>query len=114
MNLYFAINTARWAGPSVQQSTLLRLPPERGDVGLLGALDVLEVVDEDNAIVRAWYRVGEDETFVDLWIRGMKTSGLAEQKGGRLPQEWHVTGSQLIDTTCGKRSFVVLEAKSTP
>ena len=111
LNLYFAINTARWAGPSLQQSAMLRLPPERGDVGVLGAVDVLEVVDEDNAIVRAWSRVGEDETFVDLWIRGLKTSGLAEQKGLRLSHAWQVTGNQLIDTACGKRSFVVLEAK---
>src|SRR5262245_34464387 len=112
LNLYVAINTARWAGQSAREQTaMLRLPPATGDVGLLGAVDVLEVVDEDEAIVRAWYKAGDEETFLDLWIRGIKTSGLADVKGARLPQVWQVMGNQLIDTTCGKRSFLVLEPK---
>src|SRR4030095_6416809 len=63
LNLYFAINTARWIGPTGADSVQpLRLPPERGNVGVLttdiGAgrsVEVLEVVDDSNAIVRTWY-----------------------------------------------------------
>ena len=62
VNLYFAINTARWA-PQPQGAWRLPLPPAKGDVGILESshaspngrreLDVLEVVGADDAIVRA-------------------------------------------------------------
>jgi hypothetical protein len=114
LNLYFAINTARWAGPQAPQSSSLKLPPEKGDVGLLGSIDVLEVIDEDDAIVRAWYASGTEKTFIDIWLHGIKTSDLTEQKETRLTDVFEVMGNQLIDTTCGKRSFPLLEPKSTP
>jgi predicted GH43/DUF377 family glycosyl hydrolase len=128
LNLYFAINTARWSGPPTpQQAVALRLPPEKGDVGVLltdvsagRSVDVLEIVDKDNVIVRAWYRpAGEtkegESTFVDVWIRGFETRGLAEGKPARLTPAFRVAGNELIDTTCGKRSFPLLEpADSKP
>jgi hypothetical protein len=118
-HLYFAINTARWSGPQEQQR--LPLPPANGDKGTLDAsavpsrpgqsVIVLDIVDEDDAVVRAWYVLaGEDEaTFVDLWIRGIDTSKLAEGEPARLPQVFEVTGNELFDTTCGKRSLPRLE-----
>ena len=87
LNLYFAINTARWAGPV--REALLRLPPEKGDEGKLVAdasqhrtVEVLEVIDDQHAIVRAWYLPPSDDadaetTFVDLWIHGVDTKGLS-------------------------------------
>src|SRR4029077_2144230 len=57
VNLYFAINTARWV-PSWGEARRLPLPPAKGDVGILESsaaglggrreIDVLEVVDDDN------------------------------------------------------------------
>ena len=79
---------------------------------------VLEVVDADEAIVRAWHPLpdasrdrpaGEDElTFVDLWLEGIDTSGLTAGMAAKLPQVFHVAGSKLFDTTCGKRSLPLL------
>jgi len=121
-NLYFAINTARWAGPAIAPLKRMRLPPQKDDAGVLTSsdpqlprvLDVLEVVDADDAVVRAWYlppgTAGEsDATFVDLWLHGIDTSGLTAGMPANLPQEFKVTGSQLFDTTCGKRSVPLLE-----
>lgn len=128
LNLYFAINTARWTGPQSLQA--LPLPPSRGDVGILddAAIDarsgrsviVLDVVDEDDAIVRAWYLPAapagaaapeREPTFVDLWIHGIDTSTLAEKSPARLRHLFQVTGNQLFDTTCGKRSLPLLEPR---
>jgi predicted GH43/DUF377 family glycosyl hydrolase len=127
LNLYFAINTARWTGPqSSARMKLLRLPPEKGDVGMLAAdaglgrlVDVLEIIDEDDAIVRAWYRAagdnaGDEATFADLWIHGIDTKGLNAGMSVALQQNFQATGSQLIDTTCGKRSFPLLEPLKVP
>jgi len=121
LNLYFAINTVRWAGPSGSQPvTVLRLPPERGNMGLLvtdvgsgRSVEVLEVVDEMNAIVRAWYRdeSSGEVTFTDVWLRGIDSKALAAGQAVKLVQTFQVAGNELIDTTCGKRSFVVLEAQ---
>lgn len=123
-NLYFAINTARWTGPT----HYLRLPPEKGDSGIFQpadpadvrggrSVDVLEVIDADDAIVRAWYvpsaatsiAVANEPTFVDLWIHGIDTSSLSAGAAANLTQTFRVTGSQLFDTTCGKRSLALLE-----
>jgi hypothetical protein len=122
LNLYFAINTARWAGPTAtREATALRLPPEKGDIGTLAAnpalgrsLEVLEVVDDDDAIVRAYYMAGGEPTFIDLWLHGVETKGLAEQRPAKLSQVLRATGNQLIDTTCGKRSFPLLEPAAKP
>jgi len=121
LNLYFAINTAHWAGPGQQLPALLRLPPQKDDVGTLAAdaslgrsVDVLEVIDEDDAIIRAWYRdatAGGESTFIDLWLRGIDTKGFTAGNEIKLSQTLHVTGNQSIDTTCGRRSFWLLEPK---
>lgn len=127
LNLYFAINTARWPGPPPMAAAIvLHLPPVRGDRGLLvtdaslgRSLEVLEVIDDLNAIVRAWYvpptnadapAASQDATFVDIWLRGIATQTLNAGAPIKLPQTFTVIGNELIDTTCGKRSFVVLEA----
>jgi hypothetical protein len=125
LNLYFAINTARWAGPGATRIAALRLPPEKDDKGALTtdasvgrSLELLEVVDKDNCIVRAYYLPNPmpgsvvphgDASFVDLWIHGIDTKHLTVQTPLKLHQTFHVTGNQLIDTTCGKRSFPLLE-----
>ena len=121
LNLYFAINTARWQGPGdLQPVRPLRLPLESGDVGVLvtdvglgRSVEVLEVVDGTNAIVRASYRdpAAGEVTFTDVWLRGVDTKLFTAGQPVKLTQTFHVAGNQLIDTTCGKRSFVVLEAK---
>lgn len=121
-NLYFAINTARWAGPVATPLTRMRLPPQKDDIGVLTpgdarlprALDVLEVVDADDVVVRAWYlppgsKEADDATFADLWLHGIDTSNLAVGAAATLPQAFRVTGTQLFDTTCGKRSVPLLE-----
>ncbi len=71
-------------------------------------------MDEMNAIVRAWYLPAganspREATFVDVWLRGVTTKGLTGQSPLRIQQAVRAAGNQLIDTTCGKRSFVVLE-----
>lgn len=121
LNLYFAINTARWAGSAHSAAVaLLRLPPQKDDVGLLAedvsagrTVEVLEVTGDKDAIVRAWYRdeAAGGETFADLWMRGIETKGMAAGAVVRSKQTFRVSGNQLIDTTCGKRSFVVVEAQ---
>ena len=108
----------------------LALPPEKGAMGIFApasaqddrggkSVDVLEIVDDDDAIVRAWYvpaaaagadrAAAEEPTFVDLWVHGIDTSALVAKSPAKLPQVFHVTGSKLFDTTCGKRSLPLLE-----
>jgi predicted GH43/DUF377 family glycosyl hydrolase len=120
-NLYFAINTARWSGPAPSaKSQLLRLPPEKDDEGFLLAdaasgrsLDTLETIDDQNAIIRAWYRPSPDSpdvTFLDLWVRGIDAKNLSAGNPAKFTHRFRSAGNQLIDTTCGKRSFLVLES----
>jgi predicted GH43/DUF377 family glycosyl hydrolase len=121
-NLYFAINTAHWSGPALTaKSQLLRLPPEKDDEGYLlidaasgRSVETLETIDDQNAIVRAWYRPNVDSpdvTFLDLWVRGIDGKNLSAGNPAKFIQRFRSAGNQLIDTTCGKRSFVVLEAQ---
>ncbi|MCI0357489.1 MAG: hypothetical protein L0211_03265 [Planctomycetaceae bacterium] len=128
-NLYFAINTARWAGPTAPLPQL-PLPPKKGDKGILsssppsgeglgvkGAILVLEVVGKRDAIVRVWHptaptpsdAAAADLTFIDLWVHGIDTSQLTAGSKTRLPHVFHVTGNKLFETTCGKRSLPLLE-----
>lgn len=112
--------------PSTPQLAL-PLPPAKDDVGVFApvdprmgrSVDVLDVVDQDDVIVRAWYwstkplpqdpMADADATFVDLWIHGIDTSRLTARDPAQLPQVFHVTGNELFDTTCGKRSMPRLE-----
>jgi hypothetical protein len=109
----------------------LPLPPQKDDVGVFQpanekdarqgrSVDVLEIVGDDDAIVRAWYAptppvsgkptlADADPTFVDLWIHGVETSGFTAGEPVKLPQVFHVSGNRLFDTTCGKRSLPLLE-----
>jgi predicted GH43/DUF377 family glycosyl hydrolase len=129
-NLYFALNTARWSGPTTALPPL-SLPPKKGEKGVLpsplggegarvrGAVLVLEVVGKQDAIIRVWHPAARtpdaapvaasDLTFVDLWVQGIDTSKLITGSPARLHQVFHVTGSKLFDTTCGKRSLPLLE-----
>jgi predicted GH43/DUF377 family glycosyl hydrolase len=132
VNLYFAINTARWTGPSAERAlALMPLPPKVGERGLLATdlalgrtVTVLEVVDGSNAIVRAWYTpktasstsstaaagsTAERLTFVDLWLRDIDTKGMASDATLRLTREFKVIDDRVIDTTCGGRRFAQLE-----
>lgn len=136
VNLYFAINTASWGGPPAaavpaeKQSsrTPLSLPPKKGEIGVLqtssmdGAVDILEIVDEDDVIVRAWYlpsalpprdRTSDaDATFVDLWLHGVPTGNLTVGSRAEFKQSFEVTGNKSFDTTCGSRSVPLLEVVS--
>ena len=109
------------------------LPVGQEDVGILPAasfadltkeqtVDVLEVVDEDDLIVRAWYPLPTqkstptdqgaapgERTFVDLWIRGFDTAELSAGNPATLTQVFAVTGNQTFDTDCGKRVLPRLE-----
>ena len=98
----------------------LPLPPQKDELGTFATAEelpggksvvVLEVVDKENAIVRAWYLPagGTEPTFVDLWIQGVDTSSLTADSAAHLKQVFHVIGNKLIDTTCGKRSFPLLQ-----
>jgi predicted GH43/DUF377 family glycosyl hydrolase len=120
-NLYFAINTAHWSGPAQSaKSQLLRLPPEKNDEGFLltdaaagRSVETLETIDDQNAIVRAWYRPTADSpdvTFLDLWVRGIDGKKLSAGNPAKFTQRFRSDGNQLIDTTCGQRSFLVLES----
>ena len=122
------------------------LPTKREEVGCLPAasyadpsrehaVDVLEVVDGDDVIVRAWYAVpagdgatasapnanattatengatksDAERTFVDLWIRGVDTTGMRAGSPATLEQVFWVSGDQPFDTDCGKRILPKLE-----
>lgn len=109
----------------------LALPTKRDEVGCLPAasyadparehaVDVLEVVDRDDVIVRAWYAVpagdgaaalepGAERTFVDFWIRGVDTTGMTAGSPATLEQVFWVSGEQAFDTDCGKRILPKLE-----
>jgi hypothetical protein len=127
-NLYFPLNTARWAGPTASPPPL-PLPPKKGDRGTLlpsplpgeglrTSVVVLEVVGKQDVIVRAWHpaatmpaadRTAADLTFVDLWVHGIETGNLSAGAPVHLPQVFHVTGNKVFDTTCGRRSLSLLE-----
>jgi hypothetical protein len=120
-NLYFAINTARWSGPTGEREPkhcALRLPPQKGDVGTFvpagagaggRAVDVLEIVDEDDAVIRAWYANGDEPGFVDLWLHGIDTARMRAGSPVELVEVFQVTGSKSFDTTCGGRSLPLIE-----
>jgi predicted GH43/DUF377 family glycosyl hydrolase len=125
-NLYFAINTARWAGPApaTDAKALLPLPPKKGDRGAFApprpddarggrSLDVLEIVDEDDAIVRAWYVSADrrEPAFVDLWLHGVDTLQMRAGAPAAIEDEFEAAGSKSFDTTCGGRSVPLLEKR---
>ena len=98
----------------------LPLPPAKGDIGIFElppendvagrrSLDVLEIVDDANAIVRAWYASADEQTFVDLWIEGIEARRLVVGSPARLPQVFQVTGNKSFGTTCGQRSLPLLK-----
>lgn len=94
-------------------------PPKPGDARGGRSVDVLEVVDEDDAILRVWYAPApssddnsappEDPTFVDLWVHGVETAALKANQPARLTQVFQVTGTKSFNTTCGGRSMLLLE-----
>jgi hypothetical protein len=99
----------------------LPLPPQKGDLGIFepakggarrgNSVIVLEIVDDDEAIVRAWYAdaaIGAEPTFADLWLQGVNTAGLAAGEEAKLPHVFQAIGSKVFDTTCGKRSLPLL------
>jgi hypothetical protein len=108
----------------------LPIPPEKDGVGTFApptpgdgrggrSVDVLEVVDVDDAILRVWYAPApsstdkdaspEDPAFLDLWVHGLNTADLKAGKPITLPQVFQVTGSKSFDTACGGRSMTLLE-----
>jgi hypothetical protein len=108
----------------------LTVPPAKGAIGVFTpatigdgrggrSVDVLEVVDEDDAILRVWYAPPpssvdkdtppEDPTFVDLWVHGVDTSGMKANQPARLTPVFQMTGTKNFDTTCGGRSMILLE-----
>jgi hypothetical protein len=133
-NLYFAINTALWPGPKANtpptEHGRLPLPPREGDVGTFApaaagdgregrAVDVLEVIDEDDAIIRAWYAVDGDHagggaSFVDLWLHGVDTSGMTAGSAVELSGLFRVAGTRSIDTACGGRKFLCVSPLARP
>jgi hypothetical protein len=97
----------------------LPLPPAKGNAGIFElpakadtagdrSLDVLEVVDGGNAIVRAWYASDTGPTFVDLWVEGIDAGALAEGMPARLTHVFEVVGNKSFGTTCGQRSLPLL------
>ena len=92
-------------------------PANTRDVEL--GLEVLEIIDGENAIVCAWYlptalpareRTESDEsTFVDLWLGGIDTSELKPGLPAKFDQKFRVTGNKSFSTTCGSRSLPLLE-----
>ena len=128
-NLYYAINTARWAGlgsdskTPVQSPPVLAMPPKQGDSGIIAGgpngawIDVLETIDDDDMIVRVWYvpmaarpgmeTVGEEVTFLDMWMHGLSAAELAKDETKN--RVFRVTGTKSFGTTCGGRSMLVLE-----
>lgn len=130
-HLYFAINTAHWTGPAPANAEALALPPQKGAQGVLSPaqtngqhmarnVEVLEVIDGENAIVRAWYLPtalparertdANDATFVDLWLQGVDTSELRPGAASTFTHTFQVTGNKSFSTTCGSRSLPLLEA----
>lgn len=148
-HLYFAINTAQWGGPEAASADPasdnagaqaippatdvdpLALPPKKGDIGKLRSqaasarrqgpeVDVLEVIDPQNAIVRAWYTLDADAaadqtgdkrvTFVDVWVHGVDTHDWPAGGSVHLDQTFRATGNHTFSTDCGGRSVPRLEA----
>jgi hypothetical protein len=122
---YLERSAALARSPGAAQLAPLPLPPSKDDLGIFvparpklpKSVDVLEIVDGDEAIVRAWHfppgvsaseGTEDDVTFVDLWIEGIDTSRLSANMPAELKQVFHVTGSKLFDTACGKRSLPLL------
>jgi len=52
--------------------------------------------------------LGEDLTFVDLWLEGTDTSALKAGMPAKLERVYHVIGNREFDTTCGTRSLPLL------
>ncbi len=121
VNLYFAINTARWEGPAAAEKQaaaaatppLLHLPPRKGDSGVLPLpnVDVLEVIDDDEAIVRAWLAEGDHSdsaAFVDVWVKCPTTGSWKLGDKVSLSMPLRCEGNKSFDTTCGGRSVPIL------
>ena len=108
----------------------MSIPPQKDATGVLERpadaaasrgrfVDLLEVVGEQDAIVRLWYvpppikpddrTTAEELTFIDVWIRGVDLRGRAPGSAVELVQVFHVSGSKALGTDCGQRSFLLLE-----
>lgn len=105
--------------PPAKESIGVFTPATPGDGRGGRSVDVLEVVDGDDAILRVWYAPPpssadkdappEDPTFVDLWVHGVDTGGMKANQPVRLTQVFQMTGTKNFDTTCGGRSMILLE-----
>jgi len=108
----------------------LDLPPTKGNYGTLKSrahsvahagpeIDVLEIIDAENAIVRAWYEPSDDRTgrnsgggevtFVDVWVHGVETQQWQVDDSVKLPHLFHAVGNHVLATDCGGRSFPRLD-----
>jgi hypothetical protein len=89
-------------GPSseVVAARPLRLPPEKGDVGVLtaDASGRTSIVRRpDDVIVRAWYDskdAADETTFVDVWIQGIATKELVANSPLKTQQRVRSRGQQ--------------------
>lgn len=136
-NLYFAINTARWAGPAEPASApvapvarsrppignALPMPPKQGDTGIIAGgpgdawIDVLETMDDGDLIARVWYvptparpgeeTIGEEVTFLDVCLKGLTAADLAKKE--TRTRKFVVKGTKSFRTNCGGRTVLVFE-----
>lgn len=114
-NLYFALGTVHWAGPtSIERKLqLLAFPTKEGERGALiemgndrRSVTILEVIDDKNAIARVAFQPESGElTFTDVWLSGIDGDSLHAGEVAMIDGEFLVQGTKAIDTTCGRRSF---------
>lgn len=118
---------ARGAGP-----VAMPMPPQPGDIGAISAgavgpdavrpaaptaVRILEIIDEDDAIVRLKYNVAVsaddaadfEPTFVDVWLHGPATGDWSADDEVEVPGVFTISGNRSFETTCGGRSVLLLE-----
>jgi hypothetical protein len=79
---------------------------------------VQEIVDGENAIIRAWFLPvalparertdADDSTFAELWLKGIDTSALRPGAPATFNETFQVVGNKSFSTTCGSRSLPLL------
>ncbi len=106
----------------------LPMPPRKDDVGAFAILtvegrrgryvDVREVIDSRNVIIRVWYvpavdgkpgAVAKDPVPLDLWAQGIDTSGMKDHSKAELSQVFVLVGNKTFPTDCGTRTLPMVE-----
>jgi hypothetical protein len=100
----------------------LKLPLKLGDTGLLEVGQILQVVDDDEMLLKIDYVVSKGGLFIGnnmvtsretssyyVWVKGVSTKGRVDRTRAEFDQKFKVTGTKTYRTAKGSNTVFVVE-----